>query len=279
MKTPNLAYRAALWKGKAMRQAYRALLPSIVRRKIEVPRDIAIQVFAYSNEQMLPEQVASIRSFLRWVGRPSAFTVVSDGSHSRRSHDLLRNIDQTVVLTVTRPLPSQLPEPFRDYLLNHPTGKQLALIMSLPEVEPALYLDADVLFFQGAGDLAAVVCGADAPAYYLPDCQFSGDTRLIADRSEEVEPVNTGVLLLFRKLDWSVAIERFLTLHGPPAFHTNQTLTHLVMHKNGARALDPVKYVLQLDDQTRLRDEYASNALVLRHYVNPVRHKFWTSLR
>ena len=35
----------------------------------------------------------------------------------------------------------------RDYFANHPTGKQLALIMSLPRERPALYLDADVLFF------------------------------------------------------------------------------------------------------------------------------------
>jgi hypothetical protein len=36
--------------------------------------------------------------------------------------------------------------------------------------------------------------------------------------------------------------------------------------------------VLQLDDQCEFRDRYAAPGLVLRHYVNPVRHKFWTSL-
>jgi hypothetical protein len=40
-----------------------------------------------------------------------------------------------------------------------------------------------------------------------------------------------------------------------------------------------VKYVLQLDDQFVYADRYAAAALALRHYVNPVRHKFWTSLR
>jgi hypothetical protein len=35
---------------------------------------------------------------------------------------------------------------------------------------------------------------------------------------------------------------------------------------------------LQLDDQFSWRDRYAGARLALRHYVNPVRHKFWTSL-
>jgi hypothetical protein len=118
----------------------------------------------------------------------------------------------------------------------------------------------------------------DAPAIYLADCQFSGDERLLRDVAEENEPVNTGVLLLFKKLDWSLSIDRFLELEGEPNFFTNQTMTHLTMHRNGADSFDPEKYVLQLDDQCVLADRYASPDLVLRHYVNPVRHKFWTSL-
>jgi hypothetical protein len=50
------------------------------------------------------------------------------------------------------------------------------------------------------------------------------------------------------------------------------------MHANGARPFDTVKYVLQLDDQFAYPDRYAGAALALRHYVNPVRHKFWASL-
>jgi hypothetical protein len=175
--------------------------------------------------------------------------------------------------------PSGLPEKFVHYLTTHPTGKQLALIMSLPADGQALYVDSDVLFFAGASDLAIRAAAHDAPAYYLADCQFSGDARLLHDASEEKKPVNTGVLLLFEKLDWSMSIQRFLELDGEPNFFTNQTMTHLTMHANGGRALDPTKYVLQLDDQFVYHDQYAGAALALRHYVNPVRHKFWTSLR
>ena len=150
--------------------------------------------------------------------------------------------------------------------------------MSLPENIPALYVDSDVLFFPQAIQLADLARRTDTPAFYLADCGLSADERLFRSPSEKARPVNTGVLLLFRPLDWSGAVERFLELDGAPIFFTNQTMAHLAMHANGAVPFDERHYVLQLDDQTIYRDAYASDHLALRHYVNPVRHKFWTTL-
>jgi hypothetical protein len=276
---PNFGYHLARLKGNTLRQFYRALLPFIVRRRLNPSRSVALHVFAYSGEAMLPEQIVSIRSFLRYVGRPRSFTVVSDGSHSERSVRLLELVDPIISVVRANRLASGLPEKLQEYLRSHPTGKQLALIMSLPVDDPALYVDSDVRFFPAAVDLVKQAGRHDAPAYYLADCQFSGDPRLLRVSAERREPVNTGVLLLFEKLDWSLSISRFLELEGEPNFFTNQTMTHLAMHKNGARPFDPAKYVLQLDDQFVFSDRYAGAALALRHYVNPVRHKFWTTLR
>jgi hypothetical protein len=150
--------------------------------------------------------------------------------------------------------------------------------MSLPRDRPALYIDSDVLFFPGAAMLNEYATRGDAPAFYLQDCSFAGDERLLHNSQEKVNPVNTGVLLLLRPLDWSLSIDRFLELSSEPTFFTNQTMTHLTMHTNGAQPLDRGKFVLQLDDQFIYPDRYAGQDLVLRHYVDPVRHKFWTSL-
>jgi hypothetical protein len=274
---PNFAYHFALQLGNALRGLYRSFLPIIVRFRPNPPRSFPFEVFAYSSDSMLPEQVASIRSFLRHVGRPKSFTVVSDGSHSDRSVRLLKSVDRCVSVTTAQPAIPGLHPKLESYLNSHPTGKQLALIMSLPRNGPALYVDADVRFFPAASDLFVRGEAKDLPAYYLADCQFAGDPRLVRDANEENEPVNTGVLFLFRKLDWSLSTRRFAELDGEPTFFTNQTMTHLTMHENGARPFDPAKYVLQLDDQCAFADRYAGPSLVLRHYVNPVRHKFWTS--
>lgn len=272
----NFPYHFARAEGRITRVAYQAVLPLILGQKIQPPRELDLEVFAYSGEEALPEQVASIRSFLRYAGRPIRFTVVSDGTYTTRSIELLQQVDPVIEVRECQPPSVQLSDKVQHYLSTHPTGKQLSLIMSLPASVPALYIDSDVLFFPGAADLSTRIDQHDAPAYYLADCQFSGDERFLDNPNEREDPVNTGTLLFFEKLDWSLGIERFLKLEGDPEFFSNQTMTHLTMHANGARALDPAKYVLQLDDQFIYRDRYANRSLAMRHYVNPVRHKFWT---
>ena len=280
MRIPNVGYHFARTEGDAVRRFYRMALPMIVRRKIRPRCETPVDLFTYSGEAMLPEQVASIRSFLRYAGRPKRCTIYSDGSYTPRSIALLEQIDPVVRVSKSTPPPSmQLPEKFRSYLATHPTGKQLAVIMSLPvERQPALYVDSDVLFFPAANDLLSLIERRDAPAFYLADCQIAADARLFRDPSEQERPVNTGCLLLFQPLDWSLGIARFLELNGAPNFFTNQTMTHLTLHANGASPFDHRKYALRLDDQFVYRDRYAGKSLALRHYVSPVRHKFWTKL-
>ena len=276
---PNYGYHLARAHGAVVRKVYSAALPAIVRRPIPQSRNLPFEVFAYSSETDLPEQVASIRSFLRFAGRPLRFVVVSDGTHTTRSISLLQAIDEKVeVRQASSDISENLPAGVRTYLASHPTGKQLALIMSLPAQAPALYCDADVLFFRGAHELSNVRGPTNGSACYLRDCRLSADERLFRREDEKLSPVNTGVLFLFEKLDWAEALERFDSLHAPADFFTNQTITHLTMHAAGASPLDSTKYVLQLDDQFVYRDAYADQRLVLRHYVRPVRHKFWTAV-
>lgn len=276
---PNVPYHSARLEGRLVRNFYRAALPMIVRRRVRVPRELPFDVFAYSGESALPEQVASIRSFLAYAGRPKQFAVLSDGSYTTRSIALLESIDSCVRIQQTAPpFPSGLPQNVLSFFQNHFTGKQLALIMSLPTNGPALYTDADILFFPGARELVQLSQTQSVSAFYLADYQFSGDERLIREEDEKRNPANMGFLLFFKKLDWSVGLERLRAFDGVPNFFTTQTVTHLSLHANGASVFDPQKFVLKLDDQTIYRDKYAGPALAMRHYVNPVRHKFWTTL-
>ncbi|HEY2139741.1 MAG TPA: hypothetical protein VGH00_06665 [Chthoniobacterales bacterium] len=276
---PNYGYHLARTKGALFRRLYQARLGTISRQAVPVTTTLPFDVFSYSGEDMLPEQVASIRSLLRFAGRPGQFTVVSDGTHSESSLELLGRLDRCVrILPSNAFRPANSPAAATSYLANHPTGKQLALIMSLPENGPALYIDSDVLFFPGARALLSLPSLIAAPALYLADCRLSADERLYRTEDEKRNPVNTGVLFLARKIDWSKAIERLLELKGAPNFFTNQTMTHLAMSAAGAVPLDSSKFVLQLDDQFEFSDRYAGPDLVLRHYVNPVRHKFWSAV-
>ncbi|MGA9607717.1 MAG: hypothetical protein WBR21_11940, partial [Rouxiella badensis] len=73
-----------------MRAAYLASLPVLLRAIVKPKQSLPLDVFSYSGEATLPEQILSIRSFVRHAGRPGRFVVVSDGTHTRRSIDLLR---------------------------------------------------------------------------------------------------------------------------------------------------------------------------------------------
>lgn len=274
---PNFGYHRARAEGKIVRAAYAAWLsrlPAVSPRGQALP----FEIFSYSGEEGLPEQMASIHSLLRHAGHPIRFTVVSDGSHTPRSLDLLQALDPVVTIShAAEWVPTNLPDRFRHYVATHPTGKQLAVIMSLPKDRVALYVDSDVLFFPGAHELATLDARPEAPIRFLADCQLSADERLLRTAEEARAPVNAGVLFLPRPLDWSCSLERFMELDGAPTFFTNQTMTHLTMHANGAQPFDSRKFVLQLDDQFVYPDLHAKPSIVLRHYVNPVRHKFWTT--
>ena len=275
----NFGYHLARGRGAFIRSIYRRLSPLRIRQEITNEIQLDLDVFTYSGEAALAEQVASARSFLKHAGRPKSFTIVSDGSYSPQSIATLRQIDPILRVCHARDfVPANVPAALRDYLTQHATGKQLALILSLPRQRPAFYFDSDVRFFAGASCLDELLRSRPtAPALYLADCQFAGDERLLHRVEEKANPVNTGVLLLFRPIDWSVALERLCKLDATPSFFTNQTITHLAMHAAGAQPFDPGKFVLQLDDQFLFGDRYAGPHLALRHYVNPVRHKFWSS--
>src|SRR3954462_276884 len=114
---PDIPFHLARAQGIGYRKLYRAALPFLARSPVDPAGPIALDVFSYSNETMLPEQVASIRSFIRHAGRPRRFVVVSDGSHSRRSLEILRSIDSSVVVSTAEEwVPEDVPAGIREYL-------------------------------------------------------------------------------------------------------------------------------------------------------------------
>ncbi len=275
----NFGYHFARTQAAAVRAAFSAALPYLPAPVVRNGEPLPFEVYTYSGEAALPEQIASIRSLLRHAGQPKKITIVSDGTHRPRSLELLRRLDPHLVIAQPSDyFPRDLPSRLHAYLTGHPTGKQLALMMALPLDGPALYLDSDVLFFPGAHALTVELFAGAGPAAFLTDCQLSADERIFRDPAERANPVNAGFVFWREKLDWTASLERFLQLPGEPTFFTNQTLTHLAMHTNGAQPLDPRKFLLQLDDQFSYRDFHQDPERIMRHYVNPVRHKFWTAL-
>ncbi len=83
----------AKWNRARFVERLSRLAPIIPSQKLPVT------VYSFSGEKDWPEQAASIRSFLRFVGLPSRFVVVSDGSHSDESLRRLEAIHSHVSVT------------------------------------------------------------------------------------------------------------------------------------------------------------------------------------
>ena len=138
-----------------VRHLYSEALDAIVDSPLVPGPERELTVYTYSSERHLPEQVASLRSLLRNVGVPRAITVVSDGSHTRASTELLERIHPSVTVVDRRDaIGNGLPEAVRRYADASPMGTKLGLEISMPVDGPTLYADADVLFFRGSEELA-----------------------------------------------------------------------------------------------------------------------------
>ena len=276
----NIGYHAAKIQGNFLRSIYKSSLSNLVSFPIAQERQVPIKVYALSCERDLPEQVASLRSFLRYVGIPKAFTIMSDGSYTEKSIKLLRLVHPCVdVQLLTKFQRDDLPQSVYEYASQQAMGKKLAALMSIPIEEATLYTDSDILFFQGASDLAELATASeDVHTYYLPDCKSSLDKRLIYEDIEQQNPINAGFILFKKALDWDVSVQRLASLKEPPNYFSEQTIVNLTIKLNKGNALSREKYIMNVDDQFMYPDKFVTKQVAMRHYVSDIRHKFWQSV-
>jgi hypothetical protein len=247
-----------------------------------IARDAALDldVVSFSNHGYVPEQLMSIRSFLREAGTPASWTVVSDGTHTRRDAELLARVHPCVsVVDHASFRRADLTGRLVEHASAHPGGAQLCMWLSVrPSARPVLYTDSDVLFFPGARHLGEIIHDVRVPALYLPDIAGALNESMLRD-GESQRPVNAGFFVLHEPLDVRLGLERFaaedLPLSWTRPWFYGQTLVHLAMHASGAAALDGGLYVLQLDDERTVRDMHRSRQQRIRQYCRPVRDRFW----
>jgi hypothetical protein len=232
---------------------------------------------SFSGRNSLPEQVASILSFLTHVGAPISFTVLSDGTYSAEDCEKLCRLHSSVrVMMPEDLLETKLPVYVQQYVATgQPMGLKLAALIKLSQDPPAFYTDSDVLFFPGARKALSKLLLSKTSAFFTKDCVAALDPRLLNANEALFAPVNAGFIFFNGCPDWSLAISRLEHAVTSPTFFTEQTVVHLTMHQNKAVALDPSEFILQVDDQFKIRDKYAKSNTALRHYVSPVRHKLW----
>ena len=247
------------------------------RRASEVSCDFSLGLIL--GRALVPDAIRTLRSFVRYVGRPRQIRLASDGTLGPvEIRKLVRSANLQGIPILAAETDLSIFEAMGT-AAKHPLIRKLAFLTSLPYIwdERCLYLDTDIEFFPEAHGWANELVTADQPLYMV-DFARSLDGRLLRSEQEWEKPVNSGMIWFSRPLDWKAALDRLFALGADfvPTHFTEQTVVHLAMHQNDGLPLDPARFVVSLEDQFEWSDRFAHKpGVVCRHYVRPVRHKMW----
>ncbi|MFM6201040.1 MAG: hypothetical protein ACKPE1_18205, partial [Dolichospermum sp.] len=123
----NIGYHSAKFQGQIHRFFYSKAINNIVNFPVHEYKKVNIDVYAFSCERDLAIQVANIRSFIRYVGIPNKFIVISDGSYSSSSRNILRRINSCVDVIEWKDLViGDIPKPICNYARNYPNPAIMA---------------------------------------------------------------------------------------------------------------------------------------------------------
>ena len=247
-----------------------------------------IDLVSFSSSRDFYDQILSILTFIRYVGYPKCWTIYSDGSHTPHQVDLLEN--QFTFLKVEKTdwedsnalfdkcKNSLLP--YKEYLVDYgrkqPLGKKLFHYLNHEVSSPTLFIDSDILFYHRAYILQTILANT-ATGWYLPDTDAEClDSRYKKKRIEQLYSVNSGFFLLNNNLTYfAEGLEFLKSLNKEYEYFTEQTVEHIVLNSNNLMPLDPRAFVLNIDDQFDFSYTQTREAMAIRHYTGPVRHKMW----
>ena len=276
----NYGYHAAR-KLAALRKAQfaaREKLGALRPRLLGVPIE-GLRLVSMAGEKSFLEMLRCVWVFgLHFRRPPARWRIISDGTLTAAHADaLIKLLPTTEVLDIEALPVGDVPHTVRARAADSWLYRKLLVLAASGRETGELFLDSDVIFFAGATSLEPKLNQlGDRPAY-MRDCAFNHDLRLLNTDSLQQPPVNSGLLWLTPRLDWSPAFRAIEStgIDSCPAW-TDQTAAHLAMHASSAAMFDPAKFVLSAQDQFSWRDDFASDpCVVCRHYVSPIRHKMW----
>lgn len=257
-------------------------LDEVVAKPPDTPRDLEASVYSYCGAASFLDQVVSLRSFLRGIGAPKKFVVVSDGTLTRAQKEHLAanhpSVECRELDELEAPPPPELAALVEEKMAAYYLARKLLLLTAISKGhEPALYTDSDVLFFPASDVSPLLDFGGEL--WYARDCRWSLDARLLLlearDESAGIAPVNSGFCLFGREPEWDKAFEPLRNFEGAPEHVSEQTIIHNMMHRNGARELPTARFFLDDTDRGSRRDLALLHPAVMRHYVTSTRHKMW----
>jgi hypothetical protein len=258
--------------------------------KVDVKKTIAMEVASFSSCNDFFEQLLSILSFVRHVGRPIKWTLYSDGSHTPRQIEQLENdFDFIVIKSINflellsiEELCKDVIKPYHKYLLDyanaHAFGKRLFYYLNHPINSPTLFIDSDILFYEKAAVFDLLINEKPrASGWFMPDVGWGClDSRYKALNDEQVYQINAGFMFLLEEFkNISGGLDFYKLLNNKYEYFSEQTIIHTILKDNKFMPLTPKTFILDTGDQFDFRYLKTPNEMAVRHYTSPVRHKMW----
>jgi len=210
------------------------------------------------------DQILSIVSFVKAIGRPKKWILYSDGSHSDEHGSMLSEIQ---FLTIESDVEGSV---WQEKKYNAFSRHELS--------ETTVFLDSDILFFE---PFAQFVPYLKRHGWVLPENKgaICLDDDYTTASYEYLTAINSGFFVLNERPNWIAGYEylRRRIEENKLSHFSEQTAINIVFENaTGLRALDPRYFVLTLSDMfcNRLHEP---ESIAMRHYVGPIRHKMYLS--
>ena len=264
-------------KSESLKKSFIVSHQDLIKKNLSAsPGKFEGTLLGFSGDHYFYEQLYSSLSFIRNVGLPDKWIIVSDGTYTAKQKNILELIPNLQIVNFDEIIDKNFK--MLDPLIEaHRLGKFATTYFSiLNKVEERLiYMEADVLVFPSFNKYQHLFKKNN---WYLTDTAPHFDSYYSEENKMPMFPVNNGFAIYNSRPPLEVACNYFVDRlkDGKFEYFTPQSASQLMIDQDtDSRFFDPRYFVVSGSDHFKFAVGHLPQNIALRHYVGPVRHKMW----
>lgn len=238
----------------------------------EVSKNVDFKVVSFSGGKQFEDQVYSIASFIKNVGKPFSWIIYNDGSYNSIQVGFLEKIQNVQVQNIDL-INSALPIKI---LEKQPTLKKVEILIKHQNDKNTIFTDSDILFYRNFSTLFKI--DSDRNYYLVDEGNGYFDEDFMNEYPKIDSPFNFGLIFSNSEIDMSSVVSYILEKIEAKklGYWSDQTaFQKLVMQDENFCPLGKELFKVGGSDAFKISHCVDYNKIALRHFVGPVRHKMW----
>lgn len=236
-----------------------------------IENHVNFNMVSFSGKKQFLDQLYSIASFYRNMGKPEGWIIYNDGTYSKEELDFFKKIERVSIEEVSS-ITKELPEAA---LKKFPTLLKIEILKNISPRIPVIFTDSDILFYKGFSRYKKIL---EQHNWYIADEGFRYfDADYITNNKTAADPLNLGFMVLNSKPHWTPVIAYIIARFndGKLDYWTDQTACHIMAQNENFKTLPKQEFVVGGNDSFKFKSAADYDCIALRHFVGPVRHKMW----